>query len=916
MIIRRLLVAAAVSVLAGNGAAQTVDADDYERLFTTLEQAVLRGEPEDYLALVSPDADLEAAATFARQHIQAGVDRVTLTPRFRVPIDDRPDGAGNQLTVELFSESGVRGRLETWQLDVVREGDDAVWRIHDQAQVDSIDGLRHLSLTPTTQYAAENFVVWGEDLSVTLTEGSVFVAETEDGVTGLVLLGEGIVSFAPEPEAEQGQVRIFSGDDTLEAEFEAAFIRVHPNVFRSRVSTSGLVAGAVDPATLREARDVFDEFIPLSFALDLSEVSDRLWSLNPSVGDFLAEIRTKRHGTLTYTQSGSQPEDISLFERETSRVISLYPSARKRAVQGRYFGDDESVSLDVLDYDVTASFEPLGTTQERLRATPELVGCRVVGTTRLAVRVKGLRIAGFSLRLADELTVSSVSSSEFGPLLFFRMSGQDNIVIDLPSELSNGTEFTVSVSYQGVLRGQELDENWIGRQRFLFEAQGLFGVGEPRYLYSNRSYWYPQAIVSDYATATMNLSVPAGWGVVASGDPVDTNPPVARSLGRESRRFSFMALQPTRYLSTVISRFEDHDTPVRQVRLPDAGAPPSFTRVEGAVFYDTLSIDAYGSPLSIDELERTVDQAANIASFYASLLGDIPYPSMTVALTDSQLPGGHSPAYFALLNHELPRQPGWVMSWQTDPVSFSGYPSFFLAHEIAHQWWGQAVGWKNYHEQWLSEGLAQYFAALYANLEGGPEVFGDIVRQMRRWAMRHSDEGPVYLGYRLGHLEGEPRVYRALVYNKGAIVLHMLRGLVGDDAFFAGLRRFYHEWRFKRAGTDALQLAFEIEAGRSLSRFFDRWIHEAALPELQFSSHTETTAGGEEVLLRFEQLTDRLFDLPVTVDLLYRSGEERSVVVPVTDRVTEMRVPLQGRLRRVRVNRDEMALADIEEIDR
>ena len=246
-------------------------------------------------------------------------------------------------------------------------------------------------------------------------------------------------------------------------------------------------------------------------------------------------------------------------------------------------------------------------------------------------------------------------------------------------------------------------------------------------------------------------------------------------------------------------------------------------------------------------------------------------------------------------------------------MSFSGYPSFFLAHEIAHQWWGQAVGWKNYHEQWLSEGLAQYFAALYAEHDEGPDVFQDIIERMRSWAMRHSDEGPVYLGYRLGHLEREPRIFRALVYNKGAMVLHMLRRLVGDDAFFGGLRRFYHEWRFRKAGTDALQLAFEIEAGRSLSRFFDRWIHEADLPDVRFSSRTERTGSGEEVVLRFEQRSDRLFDLPVTVTVQYRSGEEESVVVPVSERVTERRLPARGRVRRVSVNRDRMALANIDQ---
>ena len=155
------------------------------------------------------------------------------------------------------------------------------------------------------------------------------------------------------------------------------------------------------------------------------------------------------------------------------------------------------------------------------------------------------------------------------------------------------------------------------------------------------------------------------------------------------KRFSFTALQPARYLSAVISRFEDHDVPPRQIRLTDADPRPSATRPAGAVFYDTLALDAHGSPRSLSEIETTLNRAADIASFYGSLLSDIPYPSLTVTLTDSRLPGGHSPAYFTMLNHELPRQPGLVVSWRTDQVSFSNYPSFFLAHEIAHQWWAK-----------------------------------------------------------------------------------------------------------------------------------------------------------------------------------------------------------------------------------
>ena len=209
----------------------------------------------------------------------------------------------------------------------------------------------------------------------------------------------------------------------------------------------------------------------------------------------------------------------------------------------------------------------------------------------------------------------------------------------------------------------------------------------------------------------------------------------------------------------------------------------------------------------------------------------LPYPSFTVALSESDLPGGHSPAYFAILNQPLPTSP---FVWRNDPVSFDSYPTFFLAHELAHQWWGQAVGWKNYHEQWLSEGFAQYFAA---------HVRGEGERRRRRsrtccgrcaaGRSTASPQGPVYLGYRLGHIKSDSRVFRAVIYNKAAMVLHMLRQLVGDEAFFRGHADVLCGVAVQEGGHRRLPVAMEKASGQDLSAFFEAWIYRTAIPRLQ-----------------------------------------------------------------------------------
>jgi aminopeptidase N len=295
---------------------------------------------------------------------------------------------------------------------------------------------------------------------------------------------------------------------------------------------------------------------------------------------------------------------------------------------------------------------------------------------------------------------------------------------------------------------------------------------------------------------------------------------------------------------------------------------------------------------------------AAMFTFFSTTMGEAPYPDFTLAAIDDTLPGGHSPAFFALLHQPLPTQ---GITWAGDPVSFeTTYQHFFLAHEVAHQWWGQAIGWKNYHEQWLSEGLSQYFALLFAADDRGPDTLRSLLGQMRGSALNLSRNGPIYLGYRLGHIQGDGRIFRGLVYNKSAVVLHMLRGLVGDQAFFDGLRRFYTEFRFRKTGTDDLQRALEAASGQRLDRFFERWVFSAGIPRVRATAR----AGADGVMvLRVEQVGDDVYDLPVTFAVQYADGTAEDLVVSSTAALVERRLDGAKPIRRVGV-REELTLAE------
>jgi hypothetical protein len=849
-------------------------------LVAQLEAALLQGAAEALAPLLAPDRDAAAVARFAAAWLSPGATRVVIKARDSVPMP----GGGTRLVLEGLIETGRRARLGTWQVDAREEP--AGWRIVNLKTLGSIDGLHRLQLDAARRFRATNLRVTAEDLELVLPSGSVFVADVPGGATAVVLIGRGEMIFSPAPEVERGQVQLYAGSPTLRTPFDAAFVRLNPGEFATRFAEAALGPAATDPRQLRTAETVFRESVGNSFSVDLADLSPEFWSLVPSGGDFLAEVRTRRFGTLTYTRSASEPEDISLFNRSRRRNVSVYASKARLQSRGPFFHEDDEQPFDILDYNVDASLTP----------DRQWVDARA----RLRIRVREASGAfSMNLKLAASATVRSVST-ESGPLLFLRVRNQDSLVVNLPGVLAQGAVFTVNVSYAGRIEPQSLDQEVIAPQSAVQDDRPVVEP-EGSLLYSNRGYWYPQTSVSDYATATIRLTVPPAYGAVCSGDQAGGSPVAIKNAAGEPRAlFVFAASQPVRYLACVVSRLLPVDTRTLALRKP---ADPSPAAGIGAR-YPELTIAAYATARQRGRARDLLGRTEDIAAVYAGILHDAPYPGFTLAVLESYIPGGHSPAYFAAFNQPLPTSP---FSWRDDPASFDNYPEFFLAHELAHQWWGQAVGWKNYHEQWLSEGFAQYFAAIYAQRRRGAGVFDGIIRSMSRWAVSTSDQGAVYLGYRLGHIKNDGRILRALVYNKGAMVLHMLRRLVGDEVFFRALRRFYDSYRFQKAGTDELRVVFEAESGRPLSRFFDEWIYGSDLPAVTVTWRVEGSGPSQVAVVRVEQL-GRVFDFPLTVSLQLADGTVQDAVLRVVDRAIEQPVPFTGRLRGLAVNRDRAAL--------
>jgi hypothetical protein len=339
MLARLLLLIAllvAQPVFAQQAAVRALDDEDLsiQAFLQAVETSISTMDRARWTDLLSPSADKDQALEFFEAMVPQGITRVVVKERDRSALQGTLPGEGYGLVVEVFMETGPRGRIATWRLDIRRpRGEDLgrqPWRILSQDRLASIEGLHRLSLHPEKQFAAKNLVLKAIDFELRLPSGDVFVAETPEGVTAIVLLGEGTLVFQPSPKEERGQLKLFSGAEALETPFTSAFVRLNPFEFDQRVVRDMLEPVALDSRAYRRGLALFDEGLPKSFNLDLSDLSRDTWSLLPQPGDFVAEVKTRRFDDLTYARSSGEAEAQHRGLRVGAKVAEPRPLLRRR----------------------------------------------------------------------------------------------------------------------------------------------------------------------------------------------------------------------------------------------------------------------------------------------------------------------------------------------------------------------------------------------------------------------------------------------------------------------------------------------------------------------------------------------------------------------------------------------------------
>ena len=337
--------------------------------------------------------------------------------------------------------------------------------------------------------------------------------------------------------------------------------------------------------------------------------------------------------------------------------------------------------------------------------------------------------------------------------------------------------------------------------------------GEPTVFadnWPNRArWWFPSNDHPlDKATARFEVLAPEAYEVIANGRLVETRTGAA---GGTTWIWETDPEAPIPSYTMVVgmARFERRPLGEAGCGLSPA-APPAPAGGETCADVSVWALAGDG-----DYGAQRFARAPDMLDFYTELIGPYPYEKLAHVESSTRFGGmENSSAIFY-------GRGAWEERRMGEGV---------IAHETAHQWFGDAVSPASWYHLWISEGFASYFSPLYFEARDGIEAFRSMMRASRETAVGSDVVGQAIVDSSSNQLFD---LLNRNNYQKGAWVLHMLRGEVGDEAFFRGIRDYYTRHRHGVALTADVRAAFEGASGRDLGWFFDQWIRAPGHPRLE-----------------------------------------------------------------------------------
>ncbi|MEN3328293.1 MAG: aminopeptidase [Acidobacteriota bacterium] len=443
----------------------------------------------------------------------------------------------------------------------------------------------------------------------------------------------------------------------------------------------------------------------------------------------------------------------------------------------------------------------------------------------------------------DRVTLNGSSST------YIRRDGK--LHFDLPQVASPGDVYVIEVFYHGKPKdGLILTNDKDGKP-------AAIGDNWPDRVH----HWIP---VLDHpsakATVTFNITAPAGQEVVANGrlDHVETT-----ANGQRTWTYSEGVPIPPYCMIIGVGQF--------------ARAEPA---------QRALTPLSYYVPLSERELaQKGFSPAIPTLSFFTEKVAPYPYEKLALIVGATRYGGMENSGAIVFTSSLFNRNSPAGMS-KTYGVPFNNVT--LIAHEIAHQWFGDSVTESTWSDLWLSEGFATYFAGMFVQRYESEEAFQRYMRDAAASVFAYEKKNRVPIFDR--DTETLMDLLNPNNYQKGAWVLHMLRSNLGDDAFFRGIRAYYESHKNSVANTEDLRAALEKSSGKNLRAFFARWVYDSGHPQYELKWFW---LGKKELrVVLTQKQPGNAFNDPIHLTISTAKGK-RDVVLKPAGKLFIERIPLR-----------------------
>lgn len=408
---------------------------------------------------------------------------------------------------------------------------------------------------------------------------------------------------------------------------------------------------------------------------------------------------------------------------------------------------------------------------------------------------------------------------------------------------------TYTITYHGIPeRGLVIDTTKFGQRSF-------FGDNWPNLA----RHWLPSVDHPyDKARVEFQITAPAHYDVVATGEKIEES-----SLGDGYKLTTYRETAPVAMKVVTIGVTKFASTLLDVVE----GIPVS------AWVYPENRLDGFSD----------YRVATRVMAYFIDRIGPYSYAKLANMQAKTQWGGLENAGTIAYFENSV-----------TGKNEVEG----LIAHEIAHQWFGNSASENDWNHVWLSEGFATYFAILYQE-----SVYGDAKRKEE--LARDREQIIAYYAKNPAPIV-DPRITDPMnvlstnTYQKGGWVLHMLRRKLGDDVFWKGIRAYYKKYRNSNAMTHDFRTVMEEVSGESLEDFFQQWIFSEGYPELQWN----WTYKKGRLVVRLKQLQEHhVFQFPLDIEVSGKSGSTISTV-QVDDKEASFEIALPSKPTSVRLDPD------------